>query len=148
MNIIIPIKDFNLNNVYYSEKIKNTVMPDSYFIRIIYSNSDVTLNGIYLKCFFSVLNISNHYNKYICNLNINENTELVSYLRNLEMSILQKFNIKEKFPVYNLQDSLSQNVIKIFSDLPILDTSYFILKISGIWESNREYGLTFKFIEH
>ena len=52
MNINVPIDKFDINNIFYSEKIKNTVMPDSYFIRIIYSNSLFTLNGVYLKCFF------------------------------------------------------------------------------------------------
>jgi hypothetical protein len=147
MNINVPIDKFDINNIFYSEKIKNTVMPDSYFIRIIYSNSLFTLNGVYLKCFFSILNISNHYNKYLCTLEPGKNNDILNLLQLIEKRILNKFIIPEKQPIYGLRDTISHNVIKIFSDLHPVDTTFFILKISGIWESKSEYGLTFKFIE-
>ena len=54
MNIAIPINQFKINNVFYFERIKNTVMNDSNFIRLIYSNSLFSLNGVYVLISFEI----------------------------------------------------------------------------------------------
>ena len=48
MNIIQTIDQYNIKNVFYSDPIKNNIMSDSNFIRIIYSTSVVSLNGLTL----------------------------------------------------------------------------------------------------
>ena len=49
MNLYIDSTEYNIDNVQFLESIKNTVMNDSAFVRIIYSNKLLTLNGIYVS---------------------------------------------------------------------------------------------------
>ena len=36
MYIVLELDDLNINNIFYQEKVKNTVMDNSNFLRIIY----------------------------------------------------------------------------------------------------------------
>ena len=38
MNIVLDIDDFKLENVFFQDSVKNTVMDNSDFIRTMYSN--------------------------------------------------------------------------------------------------------------
>ena len=49
MNLVLPIKEISISNIFFNESVKNTVVDDSNFIRIIYSNQDVVLNSLYIK---------------------------------------------------------------------------------------------------
>ena len=53
-------------------------------------------------------------------------------------------------PVHGVEEQLKNNCLKIFSDKNIRCGNYnsinLILKISGIWETKNEYGITFKII--
>ena len=49
MNIIIDINDFNVDNIFYQDSIKNTVINDSKFIRTIYSNEHFIINILFIK---------------------------------------------------------------------------------------------------
>jgi beta-lactam-binding protein with PASTA domain len=48
MNIVKRIDQYDESHVIFCEPIKNNVMNDGNFIRIIYSTHNVVLNGIYL----------------------------------------------------------------------------------------------------
>ena len=64
MNIVTDINTFDSNNVYFLDSVKNTIMSDSNFIRIIYSNDLFMLNGIFLKINLKITNSDKYYNKY------------------------------------------------------------------------------------
>ena len=55
MNIITSLdNNYNYNykcNIFYNEKVNNTVIDNSHFIRINYSNELFTLTGIFLKIY-------------------------------------------------------------------------------------------------
>ena len=46
MNVLIPMNDFDKNSIFYSEQVKNTIIENSYFVRIIYSTELMSLNNI------------------------------------------------------------------------------------------------------
>ena len=48
MNIAQQLNQFNIEDILYSEAIKNTVIDNSKFIRIITSNENIIINGIFL----------------------------------------------------------------------------------------------------
>ena len=48
MNICETIDNFDINQIFYLDPIKNTVIDNSNFIRILYSTELLTLNGLYL----------------------------------------------------------------------------------------------------
>jgi hypothetical protein len=59
---------------------------------------------------------------------------------------LKKINIKNKFAQNKIYDQLKNGNIKIFSDVnPKTYMNTFLLKISGIWETETQYGVTYKF---
>lgn len=148
MNIAININDYNEENVYFNTPIKNTVIDNSDFIRTIYSNELITLNGIYLKIKFCFSHIERYFNKYKCNYDIEKNVMLLKKIEMIEESILNRININDKKPVYKIKNQIRLGNIKLFTDnSERLDNGNFILKISGIWENMNEYGITFKFID-
>ena len=49
MNIILNINSISSNNIYFYDSVKNTIINNSNFIKITYSNNYFILNGIYIK---------------------------------------------------------------------------------------------------
>lgn len=127
MNIVLEKEQYNHNNLFFYDPVKNTVMDDSCFIRIIYSNEDLILNGLYLK------------------IRINKNTYnyVLNFLDELEKQILSKYT-NMKIYSKKLREQLAFLLKKnqLVEDITI----QYNLKISGIWETNSTIGLTFKFM--
>jgi len=146
MNIIKQINQFNIDNVYFCDPIKNNIVTDGTFIRILYSNNLFMLNGIYLLIPFQNLNIEKYYNKFRCNFDINNHRDLIDHLKLIEEQILQKNIIKNKIPIYKIYEHIKNGNIKIFSENIENINNLFLLKISGIWETDINYGVTYKFI--
>jgi len=149
MNIYETIEKFDINNIFYLDPIKNTVIDNSNFIRILYSNDLLTLNGIYILLDFKDLSIINNNNRIKYNIDTISNKHIIDFIKNLEKNILDNSIINNKIQCNKLTDLLSNGCIKNISN-SFSDTKYtnkFILKISGIWESDIEYGLTYKILD-
>lgn len=146
MNIIKQINQFNIDNVYFCDPIKNNIVTDGTFIRILYSNNLFMLNGIYLLIPFQNLNIEKYYNKFRCNFDISNHRDLIDNLKLIEEQILQKNIIKNKIPIFKIYEHIKNGNIKIFSENMDTINNLFLLKISGIWETDINYGVTYKFI--
>ena len=145
MNISLNKEDFSIDNVYFNEPIRNSIIENSSFIRVIYSNELMAINGIYIKIDFDNVTKTNDFSKQKITININDNLKIINYIKSIEIEILEKINIERKKKIYKINEQLMTGYIK-----HLIDNKYancFILKISGIWESENEYGLTFKFIE-
>lgn len=150
MNIAIPIKMFNINNVFYQEAIKNTIMTDSNFIRIIYSDELCMLNGICLEFTLPIIYIDKSFNKFKCTFEKQLSGETIQAICKAEYDILTKYNKSiGKTPIYRINDQLKNGIIKVVSinNTGNNMTPYktFTIKISGIWSNETEYGLTYKF---
>ena len=147
--IIIPPDKYNINHIYYSVPIKNTIIENSEFAKIFFSNEDLYLNGIYLLIKVTDVSIEQYYNKYKCIINSEKNIDIFNFLYKLENKILNKYNNK-KMKKLIIQNQLKQGNIKLFIEESIVHNKYsniqFLLKISGIWEKGNEIGLTYKFI--
>lgn len=148
MNLIKRIDQYNENYVYFSEHIKNNIMNDGYFIRIIYSSQLFILNGIYISLQISNSYVEKYYNKYKCSFDIHFHKDIIDNIRIIEEGILKKVHIKDKTPQYKIYEQLKFGHIKFHSDLVDKVTDMFLLKISGIWETSSEYGITYKFINY
>jgi|TARA_Y100000992_G_C21273789_1_gene498615 hypothetical protein len=148
MNLAITFKQYDPRYIYFLEPTKNTIMPNSDFIGIIYSNNDFILNGIYLIIDINNILIESYYSKYKCNFNFSDNYDIINKLIIFEKEILKKYKINNKKQVLSLQNQLNLEYIKIFANT--IDTSdksiKIVLKVSGIWKNDNEYGITYKFI--
>ena len=132
MNIAIPIDHFNINNVFFLEAIKNTIMNNSNFIRIIYSDSLVTLNGICLEFSVPVTQVEKSFNKYKCVLDRQTSNAIVENICKIENDIISKCNLKEKQAVFRISEQFKNGIIKITNNTTIDNNKKFTIKISGI----------------
>ena len=147
MNIVTTLAQYDNNSVYFSEPIKNNIMNDGYFLRIIYSTPLFILNGIYISININHITIEKYYNKFKCSFDIHIYKDLIEQLYVIEDNIIKKINIKGKIPQYKIHDQLKNGHIKIFSENIDKNNNLFLLKIAGIWETDLFYGLTYKFIK-
>tara|TARA_B100001778_G_scaffold80472_1_gene65123 strand:+ start:255 stop:677 length:423 start_codon:yes stop_codon:yes gene_type:complete len=140
MIIYTKLDNYNKNFIYFGENIKNTVIINGKFIRIVYSDELCTLNGIYILVPFSNLK-KNSQNSF----SIDKNDPVIAKICEMEKDILDKYR-SSKTKEYKLSEQLEKNTVKIFSSKNNLQT--IIIKISGLWESDTAYGLTYKFINY
>lgn len=144
MNLVKNISQYNEDNVYFCEPIKNNVMNEGKFIRILYSTHNLVLNGIYLLVHINDITCDKYYNKYKCNFNTIHNKDIIDNIKTIEENILRKIEIK-KIPQFKIYEQLKNGNIKLFNEVNKSFCS-FILKISGVWETQFNCGLTYKFI--
>jgi hypothetical protein len=144
--LVKNIKQYNEDNVYFLEPIKNNIMNNGHFIRIIYSTSLFILNGIYISINLKCSSVDKYYNKYKCSFDICQYKELIEELRTIEEGLIKKISIHGKLPQFKIYEQLKNGNIKVFSETSDKISNSFLLKIAGIWETETEYGVTYKFL--
>lgn len=149
MNLILDINDFNIDNIFFQEAIKNTIILNSKFNRTLYSNDFFTLNIIFIKFNIKFYCQDKIFNKYKCYYKIEENKDIIDKLIEIERNIIDKFNIN-KIKDFKISQQLLSGFIKIINvtseNINLNKIDNILLKISGIWETETEYGITYKFI--
>jgi hypothetical protein len=162
MNVVIMPTEYKSSQVYFTERRANTHIPNSIFTRITYSTHDFIMNGIYIQFEMLVRQTEQNFNSNIYNCYIDtsheHNSKMITTLKNIEESILQKW-VQFQYTSYASQvPSISNNIIQQLQtgvisvwkndmfphDKPQIQ--HFIIKLSGVWENDTECGLTYKFI--
>lgn len=147
MNIAIPIEKYKDNKYLFLDPIENTIIKDSIFHRIILSNNFISMNNINIKIVLKNAVIEKYYNKYKCSIDVF--SDYIKDIIEVENNILSSINIDNKERKKNIYEQLNSGSLRIFSDSNLENKLYdnlnIILKISGIWETECEYGITFKF---
>jgi hypothetical protein len=136
MNILLEKHNTNPDHIYFGETLQNSIIENGVFTRIIYSNSDIIMNGMQ----FYIEIPSNYIYRENNRIKIKKESDMLNFMFYVENLILQKISLN-KIKNYKLKDYLKNGFIKYNSDI---DSIKFILKISGVWETDTEYGLTFK----
>ena len=148
MNLAIDINEFDINSVFFQKPITNTVIDNSDFIRIIYSNDLMILNGIYIKIKLEIKSVESYYSKYKCIFNVSDNKDVFNKIQSIENVILERFS-SNKTKKKKIYEQINNCYVKIFTDNIFNSNNipnYFTLKISGIWETNNDCGITYKFM--
>jgi hypothetical protein len=147
MNVVKSLEQFEIESVYFTEPIKNNIINDSSFVRILYSTNTFVLNGIFLLVNFNNIVFEKYFNKYKCSYDVNSNKDIIEKLRLIELDIIKKASvyIKNKIGQSKIYEQISLGNLKLYSDNINKYNNTFILKISGIWETDNYYGLTYKF---
>lgn len=150
MIISTHVNQYNNKCIYFCEALKNTIISGGYFIRLLYSTENITLNGIHMNITFNKGNYDINNNKLKLHFNIQDNRALINHLNIIEEQILNKYNSSKK-QQHKLTEQLNNGSIRIFTENnepPIIDDQkVFILKIAGVWEDPVNYGITYKFIK-
>ena len=143
MSVVIPPHSFDYQNVYFHKAVHNTIIANSKFIRTIYSNGLFTLNNICLEA--PIVISGAKANRFFFDLKRNNSTIL--FLLHIENNILARCAISNKTPRRKLSEQLRNGFLKIFTLNGDCGSHYpILLKISGVWESETEFGITFKFV--
>lgn len=145
------VEDININHIIICDPIKNSVMQHSNFYKIVYSNEIVSLNGLYIL--FNLNKINQNKEKILFQYSDNKIT--IDKIAIIEEYILKLINSK-KNKIYKITELLNNGYIKYcYNDYSInnITSNNFnnvnkslILKISGIWETKENVGVTFKII--
>ena len=152
MSVILNSNNFDINKLFFIEEVKNNVKSNSFFSRIIYSTDYFALKNIYLNISIKNVIFKDQYLKTIVYFDEKNNdfTELYA----TEEAILKKFieyktinkAYKKITPIYSIKSQCGQNFIKIFKNNYNESLINISIKISGIWQTDNNIGLTFKFI--
>ena len=144
------------NSIIVCDPIKNSIIQHSNFYKTLYSNDLISFNGIYVK--FNLINTMKVKEKITFNINAKENEETISKLSKLENSILDIINCNlNKNKINKISEFLNNGYIKYnYNDVyleteentSLINENYtkktLFLKISGLWETRENIGLTFK----
>jgi len=148
------IENISTNNIIICDPIKNSIMQHSNFYKIVYSNNLLSLNGLYILFNLKMLN----QNKEKIIFNYLDNKFIIDQIAYIEEYILNLIN-SNKNKIYKITELLTNGYIKYcYNDnLSYDNISYnsinstnsnksLILKISGLWETKENIGITFKII--
>ena len=147
MNLVNTTDQYDDNCIFFCDPIKNNIMTEGTFIRILYSTEHMLLNGVYLLVTINDFTCEKYYNKYRCVFNPSTHKEFIQALKEIEENILKKVHLNNKTPQMKINEQLKNGNVKIFNEVSNQTSGSFILKISGIWETQFSYGLTYKFIK-
>ena len=161
MIITLSLSNFDINDVYFCKPIKNKVMTSGHFIRIIYSNELVSINGIHLSFILNGKVQEVYSNKFKYTTSFSEESNIIKSIQAIEEHILNNVNVQNKSPQYKLREKLNTGSFKFFQNSLNTNSHYktvsekssysgnsniiFILKISGVWVTETSYGITYKF---
>jgi len=145
MNIVLTPITYDTANIFYSNPIKNNIIENGKFMRIIYSNSFVSLNNI-LIIIPIVMQNDKQYTRYTCHFDPAANTSALQFVRKMEEELLERSGITHIPPKYSVSSQLETGQFKYITNY--FNKRVYALKISGICITDASFFLTFKFIQY
>ena len=161
MNVYLKLSELKNNenfidlrdSIRYLYPKKNTIM-DGEFTKILFSKSSVTMNGIYIYLpLITERKVTTNSEIFIRTiLNNSINSQIVEDLKLLENAILihyKEYTRRSKQLESMLTKQLSTNQIRVYHDNNFTNKkrNFYVIKISGIWETDKKIGLTYKIME-
>ena len=158
------LNNIDINNIYMLSSIKNNLIVNGTFNKLIYSNDLYISNGIYINII--IKNITNHsinskHNNCYIEFDVNKNEDIIKKLYDIENNILiNMINVMDLDDVNNLNDNkiccykinelFKSGVIKLNNNNhDNYNENYYnhiILKLSGIWQNNNSIGISYRII--
>jgi hypothetical protein len=145
----VDVNSFNKEYIFFCDPIKNNIIQSGKFIRLIYSPPYFSMNGLF--CHFSLTNvfIEKYYSK--CKCTFASSSSAICQLIDIEHELLEHYKSNtgcSKLKQTSMRDIASAMCIKffhksgVFGSIPLI---HFSIKISGIWETDTHFGITYKF---
>ena len=145
MNIIFNHNDFDISKVYFITPIKNRLLSNSSFYKLFYTPPLFILNTLYIKLDLKPLFTKQLDSKICVSFNVDKNKFMVSKVRDIETMILNRLPLN-KTKTLNCSNQLLKGCLyvnNVYKNVTKVNSLY--VKISGIWESEKEYVLSYKF---
>jgi len=169
MSFLISPCDFDSIHLHFGPTVKNNDS-DGNFSRIIYSTKHISFNGLGIMVDLANVQHESHYKKTFMRFDPHapENSTTMTRLQTIENEILDKYVIKESLRCvhHSLAEQLNVGCIKAYTNDGAgagagnsddqADCSHghghaskiqVMLKICGVWETNGECGILYKFIK-
>ncbi len=144
----MKISQFDKHNIILSNRTKNNIVEQGFFYRMYYSDEYYCSNGIYILLKLKKVNVEKYFNKIKCIFPINGNEIIIKKIKKIEEEIIKHYNFKKK-KRYKISEQLNSKYVKIICEKNrnwgYRQSIDLALKFSGIWESDTEYGITFRF---
>jgi hypothetical protein len=157
MIITIDLQKFTLTNLFFLDTKKNMIM-DGNFTKLLYSNEWFVMNGLYLlfpiEHNYSEKNINKTQIKF--NIYSENNQNVIQEFAKMERKILEYYkqtrciNRKISNLFYKQMASGIMKTSREYPNQPHMNENenyQYVIKISGVWESRDEIGLTYKLFE-
>jgi len=138
MNIYHDIDTISINDVSFYKPIQNKIMHFKYFYKIVYNTGLFTLNTIILDIGVSQYTVHKENNLY-----------KVSFI--IDPVYLEKLKVFEQLLLEQLNNTINKKIALSFhkyvnklvytTNIPNIKV---LLRISGIWESDTQIGITSK----
>ena len=92
MNLLFNISQININNIIFSDSKKNIIMNGN-FTKMIYSDTIISTNGLYINFPIKICSVDINSNKYIVKFNILDlaNNDIIQSLVHLEIQLLEYY---------------------------------------------------------
>ena len=172
MQVLIPIHSVTSENTFFTEKKRNVIM-DGNFVKILYSTEHFEMNGLHLRISLESSrnpgsNLTPAFEQSgLCSYKppkfvelfeptIAENLKQIEMLCKIERDIIHHYmslHSPHKNASYNLKSQLLSGTFRfsvencVTGGFTVVGTRrHYALKISGIWETNFNVGITVKFI--
>jgi hypothetical protein len=152
MQLSISIKDYDNENIVFSNKTDNNVISGGNFYRLMYCTKDISMLGVHIlfeidmsfNCQtnnYDIKDITNKLNNKIISII----SPIINQIHNKWVKEYNKIN-KNMNPitVYNIEQSVNKAVEAYKSQIKKGIKIIFILKCSGIYETEYESGVSFR----
>uniref|UniRef100_A0A6C0I2W9 Uncharacterized protein n=1 Tax=viral metagenome TaxID=1070528 RepID=A0A6C0I2W9_9ZZZZ len=162
MNICLSLDQLFLPNVFFLDAKQNMIIHGK-FTQLVYSDEFFSMNGLSITLPFvnwKMETVNNNQVKYLYfQQNNTINQDIVKKILDLETLIIELYKRKTDCTkrVSNLlRYQLSCGSLKIQKnyhsihekiDIQPISRRIYIIKLSGVWESDEEVGITFKVLE-
>ena len=150
MFLLLNFDDYEFFNVFYGPK-KNNMIMNGFFTKLIYSNQYITLYGLF---FYLPLKTTTSFINHTSCLDISFlYKDTIQQLINIENHLLSTYaeHINKKNVVKNgvscLQNQIQTGFLKYYKENGY-NKKHLYIKISGIWETDKDFGITFKIIQY
>ena len=151
MFLTLDIENFNESNILLNDPVKNILRSGCEFIKIIYSDKNIILNGVYIKVSLDDIEIlKKKTDVYKLKINKDMNMDVIKLLLIIEQNILNMID-KKIVKVYSLKTELLKlKLIKLHGQMNFNSGNYsnmdFIIRIFGIWSDKIRCGLNYQII--
>ena len=145
MNLAIPLSAYNPKNIFLCGRVRNTIVENSTFARLLFSNHYMTTIGIHLQLNVVGAVDEPYYQKLRTIFKVEqENEAMVRQVVSIENNILDLAETG-KSRVTKLSDQLRNGILRSSASANWQTNGQsFVLKITGIWETDTECGVTYK----
>jgi hypothetical protein len=146
MNIFsLHIENCNVDKMTFLDTKPNIIM-DGMFSKFLYTETYFTLNSVLIHIPFTNVQVKQLYpNKMVIQFDLH--SEFIKKIIQLEKDLIDKYihfhpSTLNKQVQFSIKENINNKKLKIQEGIG----NTFFIKLSGIWESDFHYGVTFKFI--